>query len=239
MHSISRPVLAFAALAVVTAFAGCAGPGAGSAGVTHAPPLPFTATGNEPGWRVDLGESRLTVLADYGATRLEAAVPAPQIDASAARYATRIDGQQVELLVRARRCSDTMTGMPYPHEATLVLGERRLSGCGGDPRTLLVGAPWALHDPDGPDAAPVLLRFDADGRLLGEGACHVLRGSYTLTGEGLQLEPGAEPLGSCDAAHTGRERRLLERLTGVYRFSRPEDGTLLLHAGDGVLDARR
>lgn len=233
----ARPVLAFAA--AVAALAGCAAPGPGGAGPDPVPPLPFTATGNEPGWRVDLGESRLTVLADYGSTRLEADAPPLQRDGAAVRYSTRVDGQQVELLVRDRRCSDTMTGMPYPYEVTLVLGERRLEGCGGDPRTLFVGETWALDERSDPADPPLTLRFDAQGRLYGEAVCHTLGGTYTLTGEGLRLAPEYEAHGSCGAERADRERQLFERMRAVYRFSRPDEGILLLHAPGRVLSARR
>src|SRR5262245_7560033 len=112
-------------------------------------PLPFTATGNEPGWRLDIADGRLTLLADYGEIRLEMAAGAPQAVPGGRRLAGNADGQVLVVTVLDRLCEDTMTGMPRPHTVEVTLDERLMKGCGGDPATLLQGGSWTAEAVDG------------------------------------------------------------------------------------------
>lgn len=53
------------------------------------PELPLRATGNEPGWRLDIVPSGMTLLADTGATRLETAPAGKARTAEGTRYSAR------------------------------------------------------------------------------------------------------------------------------------------------------
>jgi uncharacterized membrane protein/uncharacterized lipoprotein YbaY len=100
---------------------------------------PFRAAGNAPVWRLELTDSKMTLLTDNGETRIEAT---PKTIGGAAvfrHYVARTGGHDVTVTILQRPCSDTITGQLHPHEVVVVLDGRRLHGCGGDSVTLAQG----------------------------------------------------------------------------------------------------
>ena len=117
-----------------------------------------------------------------------------------------------------------------------------LSGCGGDPATLLRGPDWRLTSLDGatvPDAIEITLRFDGQGRISGKGACNRYAGSYTLTGETLSFGPAAATRMACPEPQMAMEREFHAMLPRVTRFDIGEGGILRLIAGDEVVAEAR
>jgi heat shock protein HslJ/uncharacterized lipoprotein YbaY len=204
---------------------------------------PFRATGNEPGWRLDLDERQMTLTADYGNTRVVAPQPAVETTADGKRYVASTREGPLAVTVRDQRCADTMTGMPYPNTVVVQFGGRTLNGCGGDPASLLQGAEWVVEDINRAgtiDRSRATLRFGVDGRLGGGASCNTYTAQYSITGEGLTISNAASTMMACAPAVMQQERLFLDVLAKTQRFSITPDGVLILHADGGrTITARR
>jgi putative lipoprotein len=89
----------------------------------------FRAVGNEPGWNLEiLAGSRMVLVADYGAARVERPLPQPVIDRQA--RITRWDAGQLSVEVIGRPCRDSMSGESFEATVVVTWGERTLRGCG-------------------------------------------------------------------------------------------------------------
>ncbi|MBK1691030.1 META domain-containing protein [Ectothiorhodospira mobilis] len=206
-------------------------------------PPPYRASGNEPGWHVDVGTQRVQVVTDYGARTRSA--PRPPIQIRAGGYRLDLPGIPAILTLEEALCRDSATGMPHPHRAVLELPGQRLQGCGGDPMALLTGGTWRIEDVAGGgsiDRSRIHITFDPRGRVTGSTGCNRFFGPYTLTGEGLTIGPLATTMMACPQALMDQERRVLQALEGVRRFDRDATGALRLMGGSGdtpLLTARR
>jgi heat shock protein HslJ len=220
-----------------------------SAAVAYAQPapaltLPYVAGGHEPGWRLDIAaDGRITLQADYGATTLSMPARPPEPVAGGRRYAGNADGRVLIVTVINRICQDDMTGMPRPHTVTVTVDEDVLKGCGGDPATLLRGAPWVVDDiAKGGlvDGSRVTLAFGDDGRVTGSASCNSYTAGYALSDEGLTIQKAATTRKACAPPWMKQEQAYLVLLEAVTRFEIARDGALILHAADGrTLRARR
>lgn len=200
----------------------------------------FVARGNEPGWRVEVGE-RLKVSADYGKTTLDFPAPPAQSIQGGRRYVVT-GATPVALTVLDRACADDMTGMPHPNTTELALGDRRLRGCGGDPASLLRGAEWTVTALDGqPVTEPArgTLRFGDDGRVAGRAFCNAFTAAYTLTGEGLSFTRAASTMMACAPGVSSLESKFNATLAAVSAFEIAPDGSLVLKAPNGQTIAAR
>ncbi|MDZ7621957.1 MAG: META domain-containing protein [Candidatus Competibacteraceae bacterium] len=203
----------------------------------------FRATGNEPGWLLEIGDQETTLLTNYGENRLAAPTPVPERTSDGQIYVANIDGQSLTVTISAQLCADTMSGMPHPNTVTVLLDGETLRGCGGDPAALLHGAEWVVEDLNGGgiiDRSRVTLNFAADGRVFGSGSCNTYNGGYVLTGEGLTLSRAATTMMACPPALMSQESRFFELLEKVQRFEIGADGALILHTEDlRMIAARR
>lgn len=201
----------------------------------------WTARGNEPGWNLTMRGRRLTLVTDYGAKTLNAALDDPVIEDGAFVYASK--DSLVHVRVVEEVCHDTMTGMPYPQSVTVEMGEGRLAGCGGNPMDLLAGAEWVVEDVLGGgiiDSSRLTMRFEEDGRLAGTGGCNRYSGQVSFSGEGLSIGPLRSTRMSCAEALDSQERRFLGALASADAFDIDETGALLLLSrGSRVILARR
>jgi heat shock protein HslJ/membrane-bound inhibitor of C-type lysozyme len=203
----------------------------------------FTAMGNEPGWRLDIVDGRLTLVTDYGAKTTTLPTPAVETLAGGRRYAGVADGRSIAVTVRDRVCEDTMTGMPRPNAVAVTVDGTTLTGCGGDPASLLQGSPWLVRDLAG--TAPVgtsriTVSFEPDGRISGHASCNRYSGEYTLTGEGLRIGMSVSSTRTaCPPPLLAQEAAFLGLLASVERFELRPDGALILHAGQRTITARR
>jgi heat shock protein HslJ len=250
MHVTSAKFLVGAA--VIAVFAGCSKktedaapePAAETAAVPAAPAIaPLRATGNEPFWRVDLGESAVVLTTPDGEVRAGAPVLDTTFEDGSVLYVAKGEGGEIAVKVVDRLCTDTMTGMPHPQSVQVWSGGQELRGCGGEPATLLQGGEWTVDEFGG--QAPVkdskiTLNFGADGSLSGSTSCNRLATTYTLSGEGLAIAQGAGTMMACDAPVMEQEKAILELLAGVNSFGVADDGALLLKTADGkTIRARR
>ena len=202
---------------------------------------PFTARGNEPGWMLKISGDRLRLTLDYGAREVEAALPAPVITDRTTVY--QLPEQGINLRIREDRCSDTMTGMPYPNSVVLEFEGQRLNGCGGEPRALLEGPEWTVNSLAGdplPDEVSVSINFLEDDRVAGSSGCNRFMGGYELTGEGLSFGQIAGTMMACPEPQMKTEQHFLELLRGVTRFEiTPDGGLLLITSDDERISAKR
>ena len=89
----------------------------------------FRAVGNEPGWNLEiLAGTRMRLIADYGASRVEVPLPVPTVDRESRR--TRWDAGEIVLEVVARPCRDSMSGESFETEVNVHWQGRTLKGCG-------------------------------------------------------------------------------------------------------------
>ena len=213
-----------------------------SAGAGASLATPFSAAGNEPGWRLDIAEGRITLLADYGSTKLEMRAGEPQPLPGGRRYAGNADGHVLIVTVLDRLCEDSMTGMPKPQSVEVTIDEQVLKGCGGDPASLVRGPAWVVEDIDKSGvierSRPTLL-FDDKGRLSGSASCNTYTASYTIGGEGLAIGKSVSTRKACPPALMTQEQAFLAFLEAVDRFEIGGDGALILHAATRTLRARR
>jgi len=197
---------------------------------------PFRATGNEPSWRLDIGSAEMTLLTNFGQTRLVAATPLAQVSNATTKYVARTDQGELTATIVNQLCVDSMSGMPHPQSVTVVVGGKTLTGCGGEPASLLQGAEWTVVEIGGAPlvaGSKVTLNFTPDGEVSGHASCNSFTSAYTLSGEGLAIASGASTRMMCDDALMDQERTLLATLAEVRNFSVGTDGALLLQAGDG------
>jgi len=200
---------------------------------------PFRASGNEPFWSVVYDGWTLTLqkLGEQPST----------VDAQVIE--TRSDGQTVQggeghsaLLLRVDDgiCVDSMSGLSRPQQVTLHHADETLSGCGGDPARLLQGVEWKIVSLAGkptPADAPASLAFLLDGKLAGNTGCNRFFGTYTLTGEGLDVGQLGSTRMACAPDRMEFESRFTQSLMSVRGFTFDADGVLILKSSDGDMRA--
>src|SRR5262249_14489357 len=69
----------------------------------------LTATGNEPGWRLDIGPREMTLLLQSGSPRVVVSKPTPEVAGDTKRYVTTANGRPLDVTIVNRRCTDTMS----------------------------------------------------------------------------------------------------------------------------------
>jgi len=93
----------------------------------------FRATGNEPGWHLELSTGRKSVfVGDYGALRYAFTAPEPSVDRAArtTRYALQDDGHTLSIVLEGRPCHDSMSGEPFETTVSIIFDSRQYRGCG-------------------------------------------------------------------------------------------------------------
>jgi heat shock protein HslJ len=204
-------------------------------------PTPVTARGNEPGWNLTIGDAEIALVTDYGATRSTFPKPAPATFGDATRYVVADANLTITLLERP--CADTMSGMFYPLTVTIERPEGVLSGCGGEPASLLLGPERVVESIEGDRLigdSRATIAFREGGRVDGLASCNRYTATYKLTGEGLSIAGAASTMMACEPSLMAQERRFLDALAAVTRFEIAPDGALVLLADDRLkLVARR
>lgn len=225
-----QPALAFVAICSSTA--------------AFASQADWRAIGHEPSWSLARSAGTMTLVTDFGAKRVEfAAPPATKVDDRTVRYVTSIGADPLEVNIKDDVCVDTMTGMPRPEQVTVTFGARRLTGCGGDPASLLQGPNWTVVSLAGEPVLPeprITMAFGENGALSGLGSCNRFNAEYKITGEGMSIGKGMSSMMACEEPIMKQEQLFLELLERVSRFSIATDGTLTLHTDqERTISARR
>jgi putative lipoprotein len=93
----------------------------------------FRATGNEPGWLLEITRGGDTVLVtDWGKTRSAFPTTEPVTDPATGRteYRAAGGGRALTIVLEARDCRDNMSGERFPTTVTVRLDRDVLRGCG-------------------------------------------------------------------------------------------------------------
>lgn len=92
----------------------------------------FRASGNEPGWYLELrrGDS-LHLVYDYGEGELTVAAPQPEVQREQERvvYESETPEHDLRMTIEAEPCVD-MAGTEYPQTVTVELDGKSYRGCG-------------------------------------------------------------------------------------------------------------
>jgi heat shock protein HslJ len=208
-----------------------------------APAEPFRARGQEPSWSLTAGDGRLELVTQFG----QQTVSLPVLEVTHAGCATRYSAADAErrLVATITRgvCRDTMSGMPHPYAVEVQTDDERLSGCGGEPLSLLTGRGWIIEDLDGGgiiDRSRITLGFSGeDSRAYGLGSCNRFTGGFTLTGEGLSFTHPAATMMACAPAVMAQEQKFFRILQAVTSFNIDATGALILSGSGGTMKAYR
>lgn len=201
-------------------------------------PKPFLAFGNEPSWHVRLENGELTL--QRPDQSLEFTAPYQISDDNSEDVSVEVIEETSEYRVRltasSNICYDSMTGMAYPREVTLVVDGEELEGCGGSPTRLLQGVDWIIEDINGGgiiDGSKVGVVFSSNDRLAGQASCNNYSAEYELTGESLNVGNVITTKKACAPALMEQEQRFLDMLQRVQRFKFNEQGALVLLTPEG------
>ncbi|PSJ43812.1 hypothetical protein C7H85_16345 [Zobellella endophytica] len=87
------------------------------------------ATGNEPGWLLEVSEGRqIRFSYNYGENQL--LLPDPETLADDAGYRAASTDHRLEVEVRHESCQDDMSGEAFPYRVTVTLDDQPYRGCG-------------------------------------------------------------------------------------------------------------
>lgn len=203
----------------------------------------YVALGQEPGWRLTLSGNAARLMADYGERVIETEIAAyePGPDGDIVRAGEGEDAFTVE--IAAELCRDIATGMAYPDTVSLMLGEQRYDGCGGDPESLLTGGEWIVQSIGGEtvDASPApAIVFEGNGRMTGRGPCNTFNGGYEIAGEGIDFTGVASTRRACaDERLNAVENTFFTALEGLAQYTLGDDGALAIDAGATRIVAAR
>jgi membrane-bound inhibitor of C-type lysozyme len=93
----------------------------------------FRAIGNEPGWNLEIikGE-KIVFIGNYGENRYDFVTPEPSIDQQARTtiYDAQNDEHELSVILKGRRCSDTMSGEAFETTVRVILDGKEYRGCG-------------------------------------------------------------------------------------------------------------
>ena len=93
----------------------------------------FRATGNEPGWHMEitLGDE-IVLVTDYGKSEYRFKTPEPDIDPTARKTTYRAEDRQHRLVVEleGKPCQNSMIDQSFEITVSVKLDERQLHGCG-------------------------------------------------------------------------------------------------------------
>lgn len=201
----------------------------------------YEAHGYGPAWTLRIAGDRLQ-LVRIGAETTEIArihLPERQLLAGGYRYAARLGDVDLKVTVTPGLCLDRRSGVPFPDQVTVVKGEQRYVGCGGDTADVLRRGEWrvtslngeTLAEADGPTIA-----FMPDGTVTGRSGCNRFLSRYRVDAEGLSISGRsmAGTMMACPAGIMRREQAFLAALGSVERHAMDADGALTLTGPDDV-----
>ncbi|TGN38711.1 META domain-containing protein [Marinobacter confluentis] len=238
-------LLVFAGAVLLAGLAGCSSSPEKPEPVPDPGPAlekPFTATGNEPFWRVIVEPGQL-VLERPGKPTEELRYETVAQSDTGHRFRAARDGLSIELVTAPQLCRDTMTGMPHPRQVRLFINGDRFAGCGGDPEQLILGVEWVvatIGDRGVIDKSRATIEFLPEGRIAGNGSCNQYTGTWSLNGETLEVSRLASTRKACEPALMDQEDRFLRQLEAANAFDISREADLVISAGgEPVIRAAR
>lgn len=218
-------------------------------GATPAPPsassgASWRAHGNEPFWSVEIAGTKITWRTPEeeltgtvtGTQSVGETTRGAYSVASGRRVTGEVGGRAIVVTSIDRTCHDGMSGMVYPNDVTVRVGDREFNGCGGDPATLLQGREWSVVEIAGKPVVAdsrVTMSFGEDGRVGGHASCNSYSASYEVGGEGVTFGVPVATLKACAEPLLSQETAFLGTLRAVKHFDAEGTGVLILTADDG------
>jgi putative lipoprotein len=91
----------------------------------------FRATGNEPGWQLEIEQSRwIRFVGDYGSTMVYMPAPAPVFEDGRTTYRAQSQEHDLAVIIEQSACADDMSGERFAARVTVWLDGRKFRGCG-------------------------------------------------------------------------------------------------------------
>jgi len=93
----------------------------------------FRATGNEPGWHMEISKSYgIVLVTNYGSDRYQFAPSEPSSDADSrtTKYQANDGGHELVISLEGKRCTDSMSGEQFETTVTVMINGNKLNGCG-------------------------------------------------------------------------------------------------------------
>jgi heat shock protein HslJ/uncharacterized membrane protein len=203
----------------------------------------FRAIGQEPGWTLDLAETRgIRFVTADGTTRAFTPMPTPAGDAAGGglTYTARSEAHALTVTIRETPCRDTMSGEAMSHAVTVRLGGREYRGCGVVLRTgSLTNTHWKLTELDGravlasPNRREPHLRLVVEGaRVAGSTGCNNILGRYEQAGDRIRFSALATTRMACLDAEANRQEGVFAEVLGQVDRFMVSGGVLTLYQGE-------
>jgi putative lipoprotein len=93
----------------------------------------FRATGNEPGWHLELQADRQSIfVGEYGERLIEFATPKPIVKQQerGTTYKAQAEGLLIKTIIEGRPCTDSMSGQQFEATVTVEVDGKLYRGCG-------------------------------------------------------------------------------------------------------------
>ena len=92
----------------------------------------YWATGNEPGWRLEIAPERILLVTNYGVDEFDFPTPVPSVSRQGGWtvYQTRAEGHSLRVEIRDTECFDDMSGERFESTVVLELDGTTYRGCG-------------------------------------------------------------------------------------------------------------
>ena len=93
----------------------------------------FRATGNEPGWHMEISRSYgIVLVTNYGSEHYQFPVTEPASNATSAKtiYETKQGEHELKVVLEGKRCADSMSGDKFETTVTVIIDGTQLNGCG-------------------------------------------------------------------------------------------------------------
>ncbi len=230
--------LAFAGVALATGLTGCSSPPERPAEIPTPGAIekPFTATGNEPFWRIIIEPGQLVLERPAKPTE-ELRYRTVAKSETGRRFRATREGLSVEVVTAPQLCRDSMSGVPHPVQVRLFINGKVSSGCGGDPKRLIMGTEWVVEDIAGRDLvrkSRATMQLLQDGTIAGTGSCNRYTGHWSLNGETLEVGKLATTRKACPPELMAQEERFLRLLESARAFDISPQGALLISTDTGA-----
>ncbi|ADJ29379.1 YbaY family lipoprotein [Nitrosococcus watsonii] len=94
-------------------------------------PVDFHATGNEPGWIIEIVKGhRVNLLMDYGKSRVSLPWINPKTSGESTIYETKTGSHRLRIVIAPEACMDSMSGEQFEAQVILKLADKTYRGCG-------------------------------------------------------------------------------------------------------------
>jgi heat shock protein HslJ len=184
----------------------------------------------------------LTLRWDYDERRVSVRTPTVEATTGGRQYRFMHSDTSYVISIRDSACADAMSGHQYPATVTVAIGTRTLSGCGGEPGSLIRGAEWVVDSLDALPLVPgsaITMQFSPDGRITGSAGCNRFGGNYTVNGNDLTTSQVAVTRKACGTDIDRQEILFLSYLEKPARFYIVGDALHLERDRIPVVIARR